>query len=78
MIPGDFFFISSDSPINKQVICFIAYYRHSRFIQGIKYNDLRHWQVRIIYNKTYHDFRGRNIFKKQTQTCIFLNKMHIS
>ena len=27
--------------------------------------------MRIIYNKTYHPFRGRNIFKKQIQNYIF-------
>ena len=45
--------------------------QHSRFMQGIKCNALHHWKVQIIQNKTYHHFRGRNIFKKQTQNCIF-------
>ena len=40
-------------------------------MQGIKCNALRHWKVQIILNKTYHPFRGRNIFKKQTRNCLF-------
>ena len=39
---------------------------------SIKCNALHHWKVQISYNKTYHAFRGRNIFKKQTLNCIFL------
>ena len=44
-------------------------------MQGIKYHAIHHWKVQIIWSKTYHPFRGRNIFKKQTQNKIFLNKM---
>ena len=48
--------------------------KHTAILEGetiLRNNALHHWVVQIIYNKTYCPFRGRNIFKKQTQNCIF-------
>ena len=44
---GDFFEISSGTPINKKIVCFTGHYQHFRFIQGIKYYALSHWKFRI-------------------------------
>ena len=32
--------------------------------------------VNYLEENLYHPLRGRNIFKKRTQNCTFLNKMH--